>query len=128
MKLPPRMRAWLNRWLGNRGEQAAEKYLRALGWKILSRGARVRHGEIDIIALEGRTLVFVEVKTRRRGYPKESITLEKQRRLTRAVLRFSKRHGLLDQRGRFDVIAITWPELDQPPHIEHIRNAFAATD
>ena len=128
MDLTRLLRAWLNRRLGDRGEQVAARHLRALGWRILARGARVRCGEIDLIAVDGRTLVFVEVKTRRHGRPSEAITLEKQRRLTVAAHRFARRHGLLDNPGRFDVVAVTWPEDDQPPQVEHIRNAFDAAD
>ena len=84
------------------------------------------HGEIDLIALDGNVIVFVEVKARRQGVPAEAVTTEKQRRLTLAALHFLKKHGLLEQRSRFDVVAIIWPEDDNPPQIEHIRDAFEA--
>ena len=57
-------------------------YLRRQGLKILHRGYRTDHGEIDLIALEGNVIVFVEVKARRRGSPAAAVTEEKQRRLT----------------------------------------------
>ncbi|MDE2508850.1 MAG: YraN family protein [Planctomycetota bacterium] len=123
-----RLRAFLNRCLGDRGELAAARYLKKLGWRILARGVRVRHGEIDLIAVDDRTLVYVEVKTRRRGCPAEAVTLEKQRRLTRAARRFAHKHRLQNHPGRFDVIAITWPDDNQPPDIKHYRNAFEAYD
>ena len=86
-----------------------------------------RFGEIDLIALDGPTLVFVEVRTRRSlqaGHPAESITTEKQARLTRAALAFLKQKGLLEQPSRFDVVAVTWPEDSRSPRIEHYKNAF----
>jgi len=118
------VRALLNRLLGERGERTAARYLRHHGMRVLSRGYRTRLGEIDLIAREADTLVFVEVKARRRGVPAEAVTPEKQRRLTLAALHFLRRHDLLEQRSRFDVVAIVWPEDRRPPEIEHIRNAF----
>ena len=69
-------------------------------------------------------MVFVEVKTRKQGHPAEAVNLEKQRRLTLSAVHFLKRHGLLETAGRFDVVAITWPDGNSPPLIEHIPNAF----
>ncbi len=120
------VRAWLNRLLGRRGEDAAARFLRGGGMKILVRGYRTDFGEIDLIARDGDTLVFVEVKSRRDGTPAEAVTLEKQRRLTLTAMHFLKAHKLLDQRCRFDVVAIVWPDGARSPRIEHIRNAFEA--
>jgi putative endonuclease len=121
-------RGILNRLLGNRGERAAAKYLRKCGYRILARQSRSRIGEIDLIALDvdGDAIVFVEVKTRSShaaGHPSEAVTRSKQQQLTRAALAWLKRRRLLNQRGRFDVIAITWTDSG-PPQIEHYRNAF----
>ena len=80
------------------------------------------------MALDRDTVVFVEVKTRRSaeaGHPAEAVTPAKQRRLTRLAVTFLKRHGLLEHRARFDVIAVTWPEGGRPV-IEHFPNAFDA--
>ncbi len=114
--------------LGDRGERLAAHYLKRQGLKVLARQFRVRHGEIDIIAREGDTLVFVEVKTRRKGQPAEAVTLEKQRRITRTSLAFLRRHGLLDAAipCRFDIVAIVWANDRQPATLEHLRNAFEA--
>ena len=71
-------------------------------------------------------LVFIEVKTRRHGVPAEAVTPEKQRRITLAALHFLRRHNLLAQRCRFDVVAIVWADDRRPPEIEHFRNAFEA--
>lgn len=117
--------AW-NRWLGDRGERAAARALRRAGLRVIRRGYRTPRGEIDLIAREGDTVVFVEVKTRRRGVPAEAVTTEKQLRLTLAALQFLKERRLLDQRARFDVVAVVWPDGGRAPAIEHIRHAFEA--
>ncbi len=127
MALSPRaLRAWLGRLLGDRGERLAARYLRRQGLRIVTRGYRTGAGEVDLIARDGDRLVFVEVKTRRRGAPAEAVTPEKQRRLTLAALHFLRRHDLLDVPARFDVVAIVWPEGARRPRIEHLRNAFEA--
>src|SRR3954447_11552497 len=113
------MPTWLPRWFaplaasfGNCGERAAERYLKRLGYRIIARQHRNSGGELDLIAQDGDTTVFVEVKTRgdgERGQPVDAITADKQRRLTRAALVYMKQRGWLERRGRFDVIAIVWP-------------------
>jgi putative endonuclease len=118
------------RTLGQRGEAAAAHYLRRQGYKIVARGDRQPIGELDLVAVDGRTVVFVEVKTRssqQAGDPSEAVDAEKQRRLTRTALSFLKRHGLLDNSARFDVIAVTWGDAAAKPQIEHTRDAFPAT-
>lgn len=128
------MRAWWRKLfpeksLGRRGEDAAARYLRRLGYKILARGELALPGELDLVALDGQTIVFVEVKTRAgrdKGLPAEAVDAEKQRRLTRLAITWLKRRGLLDRPARFDVIAVTWPEGQRRPRIEHIRSAFEA--
>jgi len=127
------LRNWLAdlfrpRTLGEQGEALAARYLKRRGFKIVSRRDRSRLGELDLVAVEGRTIVFVEVKTRRstrKGRPAEAIDHAKQCQLTRAALTFLKSHGLLDEQARFDVIAIIWPN-GADPHIEHFRDAFSA--
>ncbi len=122
------VRALVHRLLGDRGEREAARYLRRQGFRILVQGYRTPRGEVDLIARDGDTLVFVEVKTRRQGEPAEAVTPEKQRRLTLAALQFLKRHNLFEQRSRFDVVAIVWPDPGRAPAIEHIRNAFEAAE
>ena len=134
MRLPEFMARWLRRLvpertLGRRGEDAAARYLRRKGYRILARGSRLKPGELDIVALDGPTVVFVEVKTRKSaeaGHPVEAVDPAKQRRLTRLAVTFLKRHGLLDRPARFDAIAVTWPEGRRRPRIEHFDNAFEA--
>ena len=85
--------------LGRRGERAAEPLLRRKGYKIVARGERGPLGELDLVAVDGRTVVFVEVKTRRShdaGHPAEAVGPEKQQRLTRLALAYLKRHDLLE--------------------------------
>jgi putative endonuclease len=94
--------------------------------RIIVRNYRTPQGEVDLIARDGDTVVFVEVKTRRRGEPAEAVTAEKQRRITLAALHFLKRHRLLECAGRFDVVAVVWPDADKSPVVEHIRDAFPA--
>jgi putative endonuclease len=115
--------------LGERGEDAAAKYLKRKGYRILARRVDSRLGELDIIAVDGRTVVFVEVKTRTTtdaGHPAEAIDDRKQRRMTQAALAYLKAHRLLDHAARFDVVAITWAEDAGSPTIEHFENAFSA--
>jgi len=95
------------------------------------RSARDKAGELDIVAVDGRTIVFVEVKTRTSdvaGRPIEAVDEDKQQRLTRLALRYLKRHDLLEKRWRFDVVAVTWPENRRRPVIEHFENAFQPAD
>ena len=113
--------------LGQRGEAAAARYLKKKGLIIVARSDRGRLGEIDLVAVEGRTVVFVEVKTRTShdaGHPADAVDREKQRRLTRLALSYLKSHGLLEHAARFDVVAVTWPEGERKPRIEHFQNAF----
>ena len=132
------LRAWLQERiqplsLGERGERAAARLLRRLGYHVVTTRRRHRYGEIDIIAVDEsdglRTVVFVEVKTRRSdqlGRPAEAIDATRQARLTRAALAFLKSHGLLEYASRFDVIEVIWPAGARRPTIRHIRDAFPA--
>jgi putative endonuclease len=124
-----RRRLWPRRSLGQRGEDAAARFLQRLGYKVLARGKRLLPGELDLVMLDGATIVFVEVKTRTSqdaGRPEEAVDALKQRRLTRLAVTFLKRHGLLERPARFDVVAITWPESARGPQIEHFKSAFDA--
>lgn len=121
------MRNWWRKLLGAGGERHAARYIKKQGYKILNRAYSSRLGEIDLVALDGNCIVFVEVKTRRSsaaGRPDEAITHDKQKRLTRAALAYLKRHRRLEHSARFDVIAIIWPDGKGEPEIRHYRNAF----
>jgi putative endonuclease len=115
------------RTLGERGELAAVCYLRKRGYRIIAHSQRGPFGELDIIAVDGRTIVFVEVKTRQShdaGHPADAVDTNKQRRLVRLALAYLKRHDLLECRARFDIVAVTWPSSGKAPRIEHYQNAF----
>ena len=84
----PILQAFWNRLLGGRGEREAAIHLRRQGLRILHRGYRTDHGEIDLWPATATSLVFVEVKARRHGDPAEAVTPEKQRRLTLAALHY----------------------------------------
>jgi putative endonuclease len=134
MRLGPTVRQWWTKLfppltLGQRGERAAARFLKRRGFTIVASGERDRLGELDLVAVEGRTVVFVEVKTRTShgaGHPADAVDLKKQRRLTRIALTYLKRHDLLEYPARFDVVAITWPDGAKQPEIEHYRDAFQA--
>jgi putative endonuclease len=111
---------------GDRGERAAESYLRSRGIEILERGFRIRGGEIDLIGREGREIVFIEVKARssgRFGHPSESVTFSKQRRIIRAASFYLVSRGSWDHPCRFDVVTVRF-EKGGAPEIEHLRDAF----
>lgn len=129
--------SWFDRWfrrrptpsLGKRGEDAAAGFLRARGFQIIEQGRRYRFGELDLVAIDGDSIVFVEVKTRTsddRGTPADAVDRRKRERLTRAALAYLKSKRLLDRRTRFDVVAVVWPDPDGEPKIEHLRGAFEA--
>ena len=116
--------------LGDRGERAAVKYLKQQGFRIVAKQYRNSYGEVDIIAQDGKTMVFVEVKTRTStndGQPFEAVDLRKQEKITRVALAWLKQNNRLEQPARFDVISILWPDDKGEPQIQHFRNAFEAT-
>ena len=114
MSLLSELRTKVSTWiapksLGQRGEDAAGKFLRKLGYIIVARGHRDRIGEIDLIAKDGVTLVFVEVKARtnnRFGGPAEAITKAKQARVARLAQQYLAVRRLADRLCRFDVVLI----------------------
>ncbi len=115
-----------NKTLGAYGEELATDYLIAKGYAIVERNYRCKGGEVDIVAKEGRTLVFVEVKTRRSlsfGVPQLAVTPFKQRQIMKAALTWLAKHRLHDAAARFDVVAITLRN-NSDPAVEHICNAF----
>jgi len=116
----------VRRRLGNRGEEAAARYLSGRGLRILERGYRARCGEIDLIAREGEELVFVEVKTRhslRFGDPLEAVTETKRRRIIRAASLYLQSTGSWDSPCRFDLVAVRFGP-GGAEEVEHVRAAF----
>lgn len=111
--------------LGNWGEQRAAEFLEKLGYTILLRNYRYGHGEIDLIADDNGTLVFVEVKTQKSDAMGEAfnwVTRKKQRQIGRVALAFLSLNGIKDRDCRFDVIAVA--NGAQGVEIKHIPNAF----
>jgi putative endonuclease len=111
--------------LGRRGERAAEKYLKRKGYRIVARNFRAAGAEIDLVAIDGETLVFVEVKTRRSrtsGAPEEAVDERKQLRMRRAAEVFLARYRAGDKELRFDVVAVD--ASGKRLEIELLRNAF----
>jgi putative endonuclease len=112
--------------LGRRGEDEAARYLASLGYRIVGRRERVLRGDIDIVALDGRTVVFVEVRSRSdtaHGHPAETVGFAKQRRIADLANAYIRRHRLEDCSVRIDVVAVTFA-AGAKPVVEHYQNAF----
>jgi putative endonuclease len=110
---------------GRRGEDLASSLLEENLLRILDRNVRYPNGELDIVALDGSTTVFVEVKRRRDaalGTPAEAVTLRKRLRVVRAARRWLAAHPSRARSVRFDVVAV----LGDPPAVTWIRDAFRA--
>jgi len=115
-----------NATVGSRGEELAAAFLERNGFALVERNFRCKGGEVDIIAKDGTTLVFVEVKSRKTltyGVPQLAVTPFKQRQISKAALTWLARNHKHDSPARFDVIAILL-ENDYSHQIEHIKNAF----
>jgi putative endonuclease len=111
--------------LGRRGERAAEKYLRRCGYRIVKRNFRAAGAEIDLVAMDGDVLVFVEVKTRRgrdAGAPEEAVDERKQKQIRRAATIFATRYREDEIEMRFDIVAVD--ASGERLEIELLRNAF----
>ena len=125
---PPPPTADPRQCLGRDGESAACAALRARGYVILAERYRTPHGEIDIVARDEDTIVFVEVKTRRDaayGGGAAAVTWRKQRTIVRVAQAFLARGRLYHLPCRFDVVSVEWPPGERPrTHI--IRGAFEA--
>ena len=110
---------------GEKSENLAAWFLRENGYKIIEQNYRNRIGEIDIIAQDKKTIVFVEVKSRRSiryGSPKWAVTPQKQRKISMVALYYLKTTKQIDAKARFDVVAIT--SNRDVPQIEIVKNAF----
>jgi len=110
---------------GKQGEDIAVAYLKKEGFAVLERNYRCLFGEVDVVAKEGDTIVFVEVKSRRSerfGDPQMAVGLKKQKKLSRISLKYLEERHLYPCNARFDVVAVRiMPEGDK---VELIRNAF----
>jgi putative endonuclease len=113
---------------GRRGEEIAASYLKKAGYHIRERNYRCPFGEIDIIALDGNEVVFVEVKGRKSddfGEPEAAVDARKQAKLSRAALNYINEHDLNDHNARFDVVAVRF--LKGCERVRLIKNAFDLT-
>ena len=107
--------------MGRAGEKKASEFLKKEGFKILESNFKTHVGEIDIIALDNQTIVFVEVKTRTDedfGSPSEAVTLKKQEKYFKVATEYLVKEKKTDCECRFDVIEIC------DGQINHIKDAF----
>jgi putative endonuclease len=109
--------------LGREGEQIAERYLKRQGFRIVARNFRARGAEIDLVAMDHDTLVFVEVKRLLdgAGAPEDAVNRHKRQQIRRAAEAFIGRYRAGQYPARFDVVAIRGTER---PHLEHLKDAF----
>ena len=110
---------------GHEGEEIAIRHLQGLGFRIVERNYHFGKPEIDIIARDGETLVFCEVKMRKSkeyGDPEYAITKKKQQQIRRVASGYLYEHEIKEQDCRFDVVAIRWNRGS--PQINYIKNAF----
>jgi putative endonuclease len=117
---------------GARAEDLIARRLASTGWEILERNARTRYGELDIVARDGRTLVFVEVKAGRAGSsfgperPILAVDARKQRRVRKLATAWMAERRRLPPYAeiRFDAVGVTFDHADRAIDVEHIRAAF----
>jgi putative endonuclease len=120
------MSVW-RQYCGQQGEQIAVDYLQRQGYRIQQQNYRCRRGEIDIIAWDGTTLVFVEVKTKGQtafGAPQAMVDYRKQKTMVRVAMTYVQQHQLQNTALRFDVVAIILPS-DGRPEVTHVPAAFS---
>jgi putative endonuclease len=118
--------------LGRAAEDLVARRLAAAGWEIVERNARTRHGELDLVALDGGALVFVEVKAGRAGSaygperPVLAVGAQKQRRIRRLATAWMSERRELPRYAqiRFDAIGVTYDRVGRVTDYEHIRAAF----
>ena len=118
--------------MGRRAEDIVARWLCGKGWRILSRNARTRFGELDIVAMDGTTLVFIEVKAGREGAaagperPVISVGPRKQQRIRRLATAWMAEHrdGPRYAEIRFDVAGVSFDRDGSLTEVEHIPNAF----
>ena len=111
--------------LGERGEALAFNKIKSMGYKKIVKNYRCPLGEVDLVAKDGDTLVFIEIKTRRGrplGYAKEAVNARKQKQISKVALAYMKANNCCDVSARFDVVAVSLGS--GPPQIEVIQNAF----
>jgi putative endonuclease len=118
--------------LGKATEDLVARRLAAAGWRLLERNARTRHGELDIVALDGRALVFVEVKAGRAGSsfgpvrPVLAVDRRKQQKIRRLATAWISEHRDIPHYAeiRFDAIGVSFDRNARVLDVEHVRAAF----
>ncbi len=119
-----------NQELGRRGEELAARHLKEAGFRIVGRNVTNPLGELDIVALDGQTVVIVEVKTRANAAggrrPADAVDHKKRRKLTQVATLFLRDPRWRDRPARFDVVEVVVNPAGGAPMLRHIRNAFAA--
>ena len=116
-----------NKDLGRTGENSAARYLMLNNYKILRQNYHSASGEVDLIALDNDTLVFIEVKTRHTDLERAlgSVSLSKQKKIVKAALHYlSRNQRYADYFTRFEVIVVLRGESPENPKIHHLRDAF----
>lgn len=111
---------------GREGESEAAKFLTTNGYRIIERNYEKKFGEIDLVAMDGDTLCFIEVKTRdglEYGHPFEALTISKQRNIRKLAKVYLMEKEIEDTFIRFDVVGILWND-QAVPQIELLKNAF----
>src|SRR5690348_11490702 len=114
------------RLFGQEGEAEAERYLRRKGYRIVARNVRSSLGELDLVAEDGQTLVFIEVKARRSGEfggAIHAVHRQKQQKLARLASQFLAQRHWMERSCRFDVVLLQATETAEL-RVEHIQNAF----
>ena len=111
--------------LGKTGEDLALQEIERLGYRCIARNYRCALGEVDLVAADGDTLVFIEIKTRRGkslAYAKEAVTLRKRRQLSKVALAYMKANRCPDAKARFEVVAVNLS--GGVSRIEVVKDAF----
>jgi putative endonuclease len=110
---------------GKQSEDAAVKFLKGRGYKVIRRNYKTKFSEIDIIAEDKGVICFVEVKARHSrlfGEPAEAVCAAKQRQISKAAICYLKENNSLERPARFDVISLLY--IKDPPEIDLIKDAF----
>jgi len=118
--------------LGRAAEDLVAARLARAGWEIVERNARTRYGELDVVALDGETLVFIEVKAGRENAafgperPVLAVDRRKQQRIRRLATAWmaENRNGLRYDEIRFDAVGVTFTRAGRVTGVEHIEGAF----
>lgn len=116
-----------NKETGRLGEDIARIHLLKKGYSILETNYNTRYGELDIIASDGGTLAFIEVKTRRSttyGYPREAVNWHKQLKIKHMAEFYILRKKLSNTSMRFDVVEVLLDKDNNPKDVSIIKNAF----